>query len=192
MAGDALLWSGAIAAGASVALLRFAWGQARRSMALNGAGWGLLLLALVLGALAAGAWGMAVVSSVATLAAFVALAQAAIGAPPSKATASNRRANILPQTGEPLRIGGRLLTFLISGPLALIASFLIAMAGRIVADKAGAHEANSNALVLLLMPVVWMILASALLMWPARRTQLVTLAVPGLASAGLLAMSIVR
>jgi hypothetical protein len=192
MTGNALILTAAAAAAASVGLLRYAWSLARRSKALNALGWGLLLLALVLGAMSDGAWGMAVVSAVATAVAMAVLTHAAITAPPARVAASNRRANMLPEGKEPKRIGGRLLTFLIAVPLAFIASVLIGMASRIAAAGAGLHEADSNALMLLIVPLVWTLLATVLLVWPARRMQFAVLLLPGLACAGLLAVSIVR
>jgi hypothetical protein len=192
MTGNALILTAAAAAAASVGLLRYAWSLARRSMALNAIGWGLLLLALVLGAMSDGAWGMAVVSAVATAVAMAVLAHAAITAPPARVAASNRRANMLPEGKEPKRIGERFLTFLITVPLAFIVSVLIGMASRIAAAGAGLHEADSNALMLLIVPLVWTLLATVLLVWPVRRMQFAVLLLPGLACAGLLAVSIVR
>jgi uncharacterized iron-regulated membrane protein len=165
-AGDILLWLGSIAGAGSIGLLRHVWGRAQRSLALSGAAWGLLVVGLVLGAWAAGAWGIAIVSIVATLAAFVLLALAGLAARPARVTASNRRANMLPERGEPLRIGGRLLTFLLTVPLAFAVSVLIGLAARFLADRAGMHEANSNVLMLILMPLVWTLLATMLLIWP--------------------------
>jgi hypothetical protein len=192
MTGNALILTAAAAAAASVGLLRYAWGLARRSTAVNALGWGLLLLALVLGAMSDGAWGMAVVSAVATAVAMAVLTHAAITAPPARVAASNRRANMLPEGKEPKRIGERFLTFLITVPLAFIVSVLIGMASRIAAAGAGLHEADSNALMLLIVPLVWTLLATVLLVWPARRMQFAVLLLPGLACAGLLAVSIVR
>src|SRR3546814_11082993 len=78
---------------------------------------------------------------------------------------------MLPVKGEPRRIGRRLLTFLVTVPLAMLTSLLAALAARSLAGLGGWAEADGNGLTLLLLPLLWGILAFALLMMPRRRTQ---------------------
>jgi hypothetical protein len=93
---------------------------------------------------------------------------------------------MLPAQGEPRRIGRRLLTFLVTVPLAMLVSLLVALAARALAALGGWAEADSNALTLLLLPLLWGILAFALLMMPRRRTQILWLLLPAAASLGLI------
>src|SRR3546814_17242504 len=73
-----------------------------------------------------------------------------------------------------------------SVPLARIASLLVALGARALAALAGWADADSNALALLLLPLVWGMLAFVLLMLPSRRAQFVWLALPAAASLGLI------
>jgi hypothetical protein len=166
-----LLFAGVLAAAAAVAMLRWAWSQRQRSAALNSAGWGLMALAAVLGWAGAGAWGAAVTALVGMGAACIALALAAANAPAGKATASNRRVKMLPEAGEPRRIGRRLATFLIAVPLALVVSLGLAVVVRALADLAGASEADSIALAFFSTPLIWAILMHVLLIQQQRRAQ---------------------
>jgi len=185
-----MLQVAAVGAVAAVLLLRYAWSRPRRSVPLNGAAWTLLVIALSLGAGAAGAWGMAVTSVVATTVALLCLAQAAITAPPGKSrSASNRRANMLPQGDEPKRIGRRIVTFLIAVPGAFIATLIISVASRGLTGPLGWAEADANVLPLFLAPVVWSILVTLLLIWPRRRTQYMLLAVPSIIGGLILALT---
>lgn len=186
MEATALLWGGAAGAVAAISLLRLAWSRPRRSLPLNAAAWGLLALGLLGGAQAAGAWGLSIVSLAATGCAFLLLGHAALTAPAGKAKASARRAHALPDTGEPLYLGRRFATFLLSVPAALIASLLLALAGRGLAGMAGWREADSNVLALFLTPIVWSVLLVALLMKTERRGQAALLAVPAATGALLL------
>ncbi len=171
MGAASLLLAGAFAAAAAVAMLRLAWAQRERSTALNSAGWGLLALAAVLGWAGAGAWGVSVTALVGMGVACVALTLAAASAPAGKAAASNRRVNMLPEAGEPRRIGRRLATFLIAVPLALLVSIGLAVVVRALADLAGASEADSMALAFFSAPLIWAILMHVLLIQQQRRAQ---------------------
>src|SRR3546814_3913590 len=91
------------------------------------------------------------------------LAQAAAASRPGKTRASDRKAHMLPVKGEPRRIGRRLLTFLVTVPLAMLTSLLAALAARSLAGLGGWAEADGNGLTLLLLPLLWGILAFALL-----------------------------
>lgn len=184
-----MLQAAAAGAVAAILLLRYAWSRPRRSVPLNGAAWVLLLAAVVLSAAAAGAWGVAITSLVATFAAALCLAQAALMAPAGKANASNRRANMLPQMGEPMHIGRRFVTFLITVPGAFLTVLIVSVASRGLTGPLGWHEADANVLSLFLVPVLWCILATLLLIWPGRRTQLLLLVIPAIVGGLVLALT---
>jgi len=171
---------GALAAAGAVCMLRLAWGRVQRSVSLNGAAWALLAFALAMGMRGAGAWGIAIVTLAALAAAFFCLTIAAVTAPPGKAHTSNRRAHMLPEGREPLRIGGRLLSFLLSVPGAMLVAMILGLAARNMAGALGAPEADGNVLMLFLMPLLWALLAMLVLLWPNRGRQLALLAVPAL------------
>ena len=171
MAGDASMWLASALAIAGVAVLRVSWGRAKRSLPLNLAGWAALLAALVVADRAAGEWGITVAILVATGAAFVALAFAAtekVRKGRAKAVRTAHRGS--DEAATPRRSGW--LTFLITGPLALAASLLLALAVRALIVSAGGAEADGNVAVLAVVPLAWPILAFALLMMAHRRAQL--------------------
>lgn len=180
MTADGLLLTSALAALGGVAFLRVSWSRPKRSVGLNSAGWGLLLMGVVAGWNAAGAWGVAIGALVAMAAAFVLLARAGWTSPPGAMKASNRRVGMLPESGAPLRLGRRLLTFVLVGILALFASIGLALAARLLALLSGAGEADANVLALFTTPVAWSILAFALLMTRDRRRQFAMLAIGAL------------
>ncbi|WP_375196334.1 hypothetical protein [Sphingobium sp.] len=180
----ALLWIGVACAGAAIGLLRLSWGRTKRSLVLNGVGWALLLFGLALGARDAGAWGVAVVTLAALAGAFLCLGFAGMMARPGKAAASNRRVHMLPEGREPLRIGDRLLTFALTVPGAMAAAAVVSLALRAVGKGLG--EANGNVLMLFLMPIVWSVLVTLLLLWPQRRLQAAVLLLPALSAGALL------
>ena len=171
MAGDALMWAAAAFAVAGVAVLRVSWGKPKRSTPLNIAGWAALVVALVVADSAAGEWGITVAILIATGAAFVALAIA--GAKPvRKARARTVRTSHQGTDEMKSRPRSGLLTFAISGPLALAVSLLVALAVRALIVGAGGAEADGNVAVLATVPIVWPVLAFALLMMSARKAQL--------------------
>ena len=171
MAGDALMWAAAAFAVAGVAVLRVSWGKPKRSTPLNIAGWAALAAALVVADRAAGEWGITVAILVATGAAFVALAIA--GAKPvRKARARTVRTSHQGTDEMKSRPRSGLLTFAITGPLALAVSMLVALAVRALIVGAGGAEADGNVSVLATVPIVWPVLAFALLMMSARKAQL--------------------
>lgn len=181
-----LVWIGAAAIVAAVLQLRRAWSLPRRSAAANGIGWALMLVGIAIALAGDGAWGLAVASLFGMAAAALLLAHAGWTAPPSKGRASDRKAHMLPETGEPLALGRRILTFLITVPLAFTASLLAALGTRALAGLAGWSDADGNAMTLLLVPLLWGILAFALLMLPRRRSQYSLLAIPAAAGLGLI------
>jgi hypothetical protein len=130
----------------------------------------------VLGSMAAGAWGIAVASLVAMAAAAVLLGWAASTSPRGRAGASNRRAGMLPEAGEPLHLGRRALTFILVALAALAASIALAISMRAGALGIGWNEADANAAALMAAPLAWGALATVLLMQRSRRTQVATLA----------------
>ena len=171
MAGDALIWLSAALAVAGVAVLRVSWGKAKRSTPLNIAGWAALAAALVVADRAAGEWGITVAILVATGAAFIALAIA--GAKPvRKARAKTARTSHQGTDEMKSRSRSGLLTFAITGPLALAVSMLVALAVRSLIVGAGGAEADGNVAVLATVPIVWPVLAFALLMMAGRKAQL--------------------
>ena len=171
MAGDALMWAAAAFAVAGVAVLRVSWGKPKRSTPLNIAGWAALAAALVVADRAAGEWGITVAILVATGAAFIALAIA--GAKPvRKARAKTTRTSHQGTDEMKSRSRSGLLTFAITGPLALAVSMLVALAVRALIVGAGGAEADGNVSVLATVPIVWPVLAFALLMMSARKAQL--------------------
>jgi len=179
-----LVWLGAAAIIAAVLQLRRAWGLSRRSASANGMGWALMLLGSLLALAGDGAWGLAVASLLGMACAALLLAYAGWTSPRGKGRASDRKAHALPERGEPRHIGRRLLTFLLTIPLAFAASLLAALGARALLAMAGLSDADGNAIALLLLPLLWGILAFWLLMLPARRAQWTCLAVP--AAAGLI------
>ncbi|WP_162806164.1 hypothetical protein [Sphingosinicella terrae] len=172
-----MTWIGAVLAVAGVALLRLAWARPRRSRALNGLGWSALATATILAWQGDGAWGVALASLFAMAAALVLLAVAGAKSPAGRAKPSDRKTGMLPEAGEPKRIGGRVLTFLVVVLGGLVVSIGLAIAVRGVGGLLGWQEADGNALAFFTVPLAWAVLASVLLMQARRRSQIVTLAV---------------
>ncbi|WP_155986148.1 hypothetical protein [Novosphingobium resinovorum] len=175
--GDMLLALASAAGIAGVAALRLAWRQARRSMPLNALGWALLLVSSVVGWMGAGAWGTSIAALWSMGAAFVLLVHAALVSEPAKVAASNRRAGMLPESGEPLRLGGRVLTFVLVGIVSALPSVGAALAIAALGRMLGWSLANALALAFFAMPVAWMLIAYAVLMQPTRRGQVKVLAI---------------
>lgn len=171
MGGDAPMWLASALAIAGVAVLRVSWGRAKRSLPLNLAGWAALLAALVVADRTAGEWGITVAILVATGAAFVALAFAATEKVRKGRAKAIRTVHRRSDEAAGSRRSGW-LTFLITGPLALAASLLLALAVRALIVTSGGAEANGNVAVLAVVPLAWPILAFALLMMARRRAQL--------------------
>lgn len=187
MSGSAsLVWIGAAGLVAAVLQLRRAWSLPRRSAEASGVGWALMLVGTAIALAGDGAWGLAVASLCGMAAAALLLAHAGWTSPKGKGRASDRKAHMLPETGEPLALGRRLLTFLLTVPLAFAAALLAALGARAFAGVAGWSDADGNAMTLLLLPLLWGILAFALLMLPRRRAQYMLLAVPAAAGLGLI------
>jgi hypothetical protein len=175
---DILTGAGAIAASVAVALLRLAWGRPVRAPGIMLLAWLLLAGGCVLGWAAAGAWGTTMVGLAATAIALSILAHAALTTPPGRTPAGDRRAHMLPAAGEPWRLGGRALTFLLTVPLALASALVVAVAARGIATLAGWGEADANVLALLLLPLGWMMLMVMPMMTTTRRMQGLLIAVP--------------
>ena len=176
MTADGWLITAAFAAAAGVAVLRLTWARPRRSMALNTAGWALLLGSAAFGWQAAGAWGSSIAALAGMTAACIALGFAALHAPPAKPQkASSRRAGMLPEGTEPLCLARRLATFVLTVPVAAAVSIALAVALSGAARLAGWSEADSNVSALLVMPLAWTLLSFILLMQRRRRAQIATL-----------------
>lgn len=192
MAGEALFVAATGGAIMAVAVLRLSWARPQRSAALNAGGWLLLALSLASGWAYAGAWGVTILSLWTMAAAFVALAVAAWTSPPARRKASNRRAGLLPEAGEPLRLGRRITTFLIVVLAGMVSAVALGLAIRWLSLLTGASEANANVLALFVVPLGWTILAFLILMTESRRRQIAILAaavataIPSLASESLL------
>lgn len=174
-----LMFPAGLAAIAGVGVLRWSWSHKTRVTALNMLGWGLLLLAAALGGVQAGAWGVAVASLIAMLAAALLLCWAALTSPQGRNKATRRRANVLPDGGEPLRLGGRALTFAVVVIGGLAAAIALGVALRVAALAIGWAEADAIAFALVSVPVTWGILATMLLMQHPRRAQYLTLLAAG-------------
>lgn len=190
MTADVLLVIAAAASVGGVAVLRLAWGQPRRSAMLNGLGWVLLLLSPILGWAAAGAWGSSMAALWGMGAAFVGLAGAALASRPSKALASNRRVGMLPEGREPLRITGRVLTFVLVTVLAAVLSFGAALAACLLGLSLGWSAANAYTAAFFVAPLAWTLIAYALLMQPARLGQYRVLALSSLPTWPVLALGL--
>jgi hypothetical protein len=170
-----LVWIGAALGIVGVAALRLAWAQANRSRALNGIGWLLLAVGAIAGGAGAGAWGVAVASLFPMGLAMLLLAVAAMRSPAGKTKASNRRVNMLPEAGEPKRIGRRIGTFLIVVVAGLTSSIALAVALRAAGSAIGWSEADAIAFAFFSVPIIWGILAFVLLMQQSRKAQTWTL-----------------
>lgn len=171
MAADILLAAGSAAGVLGILVLRASWGRSSRSSLRNLAGWVCLALAVIGGAGAAGAWGIAVVSLWAMTAAFACLGWAAVATPPRAARLSNRRAGMMAKGIEPLRLGGRLLTFALVAILSFASAISLALLVRWISTHAGAGQANATVLALFAAPLAWTLLAYAILMSRSRRRQ---------------------
>jgi hypothetical protein len=174
-----------------VSVLRLSWARPGRSKPLNAAGWCLIAASLAAGWIFAGAWGVTVISLWAMGTAFVALAIAAWRSPATIRKASRRRARMLPESGEPLRVGRRSVTFLLVVLAGMVAAIALAIATRWVALLAGASEANANVLALFVAPLGWTIMTFMILMTERRKRQLaiilvtVATAIPAFAAGNL-------
>lgn len=164
----------AFAAG-GIAVLRHAWALPKRSAGWNAAGWALLAGATAAGWHSEGAWGVTIVALVAMTVACVALAVAAYRSPPGKMRSSNRRAGMLPEAGEPRRVGRRFGTFAIVILGGLLVSIGLAVALRGLGGALGWNEANTLVIALYAVPLAWAVLAIVLLMQANRRSQIATL-----------------
>lgn len=173
-----LFLAGTASAIAGILLLRFSWARPRRSLFLNSAGWLLLAVSIASGWAFAGAWGVSVMSLWAMMAAFVVLAFAAWQSPPAKRKPSSRSAGVLPEAGEPLRLAGRIATFLLVVLAGMVSSVALAITTRWIALLLGASEANANVLALFAAPLGWTFLAFLILMTESRKCQLAILVVP--------------
>ena len=172
MSGSAQIWLAAGLAIAGVIVLRISWARRERSAALNLMGWSGFTISCGLAWSAFGAWGVAVAMLVATGVALILLAAAAL-----KPVSAKRRNTAISRTAiEPAvrrSIRARFATFLVAGPLALIASLAAALAARSVVLILNGNEADANVTVLGMVPLIWAILSTILLMGERRRTQIV-------------------
>jgi hypothetical protein len=170
-----MLWLAVTLGVAGVGALRYAWSLPRRSPVANGTGWALLGLATILAAVTDGAWGVSVAALGAMLTAFAILAVAGIRSPEKSAKASNRRVGMLPEQGEPKRIGRRVVTFLLLIVAGFAVSVGLGLAMRGLGSLFGWSESNANVLALYSVPLTWSVLVTAMLMQQTRRSQVLLL-----------------
>ena len=173
MGDSAFIWLGVGLAIAGIGALRISWGRAERSSPLNLAGWGLLLGGAIFGGAVAGAWGIAVAAIGAMGAAMALLLFASV-----KPNARRRSAQKILRDPNGRTSRGKaapwraVSTFLIAGPLCLIAAVALALAVRGGIVMAGGAEADGNVAVLGIVPLVWPLLAFAVMIIPKRSGQL--------------------
>lgn len=175
MAGPALMWIAALLGAGGVAVLRYAWSLPRRSPSANAAGWSLLALSSLTAGMAEGAWGVAIAALCTTLAAFAVLTVAGIRSSAGRAKSSNRRVGMLPEQGEPRRIGRRAGTFALTIVAGFAVSIGLALAIGWVGRLLGWSEANANVIALFSVPLTWSVLVFVLLMQQTRRSQIAIL-----------------
>lgn len=87
---------------------------------------------------------------------------------------------MLPERGEPRRIGRRIGTFLLVMVAGLAASIAFAVGVRGIGGALGWHEADANVIALFAVPLAWGVLATVLLMQVRRQVQVATLLAFGL------------
>lgn len=174
---DGTLWLGCGLAAAGVAVLRLSWGRPRRDRTLNTLGWAGIAGGPLLAGSAEGAWGVAVAALCATAAACLLLAHAGFEKPRAA-----RRFALAPRLASPAaQTAGwsrGLTTFVLTGPLALAVAITVALAIRVAAMRWPVAEADGNVMVLALVPLLWPLLAFAMLMTERRRAQIAMLLVP--------------
>lgn len=99
---------------------------------------------------------------------------------------------MLPEKGQPTRVGGRIGTFMMTTLAAMVSSVALAVASRGLFLLAGASEADANVIALFAVPLVWAVLAFIVLMTGSRRRQVailaapIALALPALAKGGII------
>lgn len=138
----------------AVALVRLGWGG-RRGAA--GLGWALGLAALVALTTRDGAWGLAI-GTVTGIAAALAFVLHAGWTSPAKVRRAPREAPaiLLPRRWHDL--GRRVLVFVLVVPIAFSAAQWLAFAVQAVARRAGAGDADTMVMTLLLQPILWAVL----------------------------------
>ncbi|MBO9624363.1 MAG: hypothetical protein J7500_16770 [Sphingomonas sp.] len=149
---------GLAASVAGVGVLRLAWGSRRPW--LTAAGWTLLGGATVLLGASGGAWGMAIATVVAMLAAGVPLAHNALVLPGGRARTVAEAANAPGWRFRASDLGRRLAVFALVVPLGFAAAQLLAFGAQAAARRAGWGDADTLTLALLLQPIAWTVLAA--------------------------------
>jgi len=187
MSGDGALWLGCVLAAAGVAGLRLSWGRKGKSPRLNAGSWAALAAGCIAAGMASGAWGVALAALTATALACLLLTHAAFERPRMpRRTAEPEIAAAASAPGDWHR---GVITFVLTGPLALAVAVVLALGIRAVALDWPVAEADANVMVLALVPLFWPLLAFAMMMAESRRPQIAMLVVPLIAaSLPLLAM----
>ena len=178
MMDQGLIWFALALSVTGIVILRVSWGRTGRSTALNGIGWGAVLLAVLAAGAHSGAWGIAntALCAMATAGAFLLLDAAK---PLAKRRKSAPKARSLPAARR--STGQAITTFVLAGPLSLLASLVIALALRDVMAATGSSEANANVTVLALVPLAWPLLSFAVLTMRSRMSQFAWLSAPAVA-----------
>ncbi|UYH54307.1 hypothetical protein N6L26_09605 [Qipengyuania sp. SS22] len=180
MAGDGALWLGCALAAAGVAGLRLSWGRRGKSPQLYMLGWAALAAGCIAAGMASGAWGVAVAALVATAMACLVLTHAAFEQPRTPRRAAEPESAAAASAPGTLSRG--VITFALTGPVALAVAVVLALGMRTVALAWPVAEADANVMVLALVPLFWPLLAFAMLMAENRRPQIAMLAVPLIAA----------
>ncbi|MCA0977243.1 hypothetical protein LCM19_02580 [Qipengyuania flava] len=178
MLGQGLIWFALALSVFGIVILRVSWGRTGRYSTLNALGWGTVILAVLAAGSHSGAWGIANVSLCAMAAAGVFLLLDA-AKPLAKRKKSAPKARSLPAARR--SAGKALATFLIAGPLSLLASLVIALALRDLIAATGGSQANANVTVLAFVPLAWPLLSFAVLTMRSRMRQFAWLSAPALA-----------
>ncbi|GAA0676572.1 Ca2+/Na+ antiporter [Sphingomonas insulae] len=137
-----------------VGLIRWGW-SGRRGAA--GAGWLLAAAALVMLAARNGAWGIAVGAVVGIAAALVLVLYAGWTSPAKVSRAGREAPSItLPRRWHDLR--RRVVVFMLVVPIAFCAAQWLAFGAQAIARRAGANDADTMVLTLMLQPILWALL----------------------------------
>ena len=178
------IWLAGALAVAGIILLRLSWGRRGRSGIGNALGWTALVLGLAVGGWLDGAWGVSIAAIFAMGTAAILLAKAIPEQPRfrRKAGREGGRSELAQAEPSPPLVSG-IITFVVTGLLALGASVLLALAVRSGMVAWGQSEANANVAVLGAVPLLWPLLTFFLLMTGSRIKQLVILTLISLSGA---------
>ncbi len=153
----------ALAIIAGMMLVRLGWGWGwRTNVAILG--WAVVAAGLLADALASGAWGLAIGTTVAMLTALAALL-ASGWAMPGRAWRPARERVAAAQAPRPARLMRRVSVFLLVVPAGGVAALALAFGAQAAARRAGVGAADAAACLLLLSPALW----TGLMTWQMTR-----------------------